>query len=461
MLLDTVAAGPIQKPAGSDVARIDLTYEEAKPVVDTLRDKLPDQISGVPATAAEWPAWLSRRDAEIRARLHRGDEDSLLNFMLFGTTFTRLPRALNDSAALGGPQRAAEIVRGRIADLTTAIMSSGGGERLRFARQVVEGAGIRPASRDGRAAISQYLRQIMTRVVAELRRYAETVESVRASGDPVEEFVVRSKLLQTRGLSSDTSIRPDEAIDEALDAMHAAGLLPGGSIHRVAIIGPGLDFVDKAEGYDFYPPQVIQPFAVIDSLVRLRLARADALDVTTLDLNPRVNEHLEAARQRARAGHGYTLQLARDVRAGWQARLSTYWRRFGDQIGDPARAVEPSAGNGDVDVRAVRVRPRIVMSVVPRDLDIVTQHLAWPVDEPQFDLIIATNIFVYYGAFEQALALVNVTRMLRPGGWLLSNNALPDRLVTAIKPVGSTRATYSSRPDDGDQVIWYQRQRSE
>ncbi|HYT64874.1 MAG TPA: hypothetical protein VEL51_00540 [Vicinamibacterales bacterium] len=35
----------------------------------------------------------------------------------------------------------------------------------------------------------------------------------------------------------------------------------------VAIIGPGLDFSDKAKGYDVYPPQTIQPFALTVGLM--------------------------------------------------------------------------------------------------------------------------------------------------------------------------------------------------
>ena len=63
-------------------------------------------------------------------------------------------------------------------------------------------------------------------------------------------------------------------------------------MRRVGIIGPGLDFADKQEGYDFYPPQTIQPFAVADSLIRLGLASADSLSVTTFDLSTRVERHL-------------------------------------------------------------------------------------------------------------------------------------------------------------------------
>jgi len=54
--------------------------------------------------------------------------------------------------------------------------------------------------------------------------------------------------------------------------MKARGLLKAGAVMRVGIIGPGLDFTDKQEGFDFYPIQTVQPFAVMDSLLRLSLA---------------------------------------------------------------------------------------------------------------------------------------------------------------------------------------------
>ena len=65
------------------------------------------------------------------------------------------------------------------------------------------------------------------------------------------------------------------------------------------MIGPGLDVVDKEEGHDFYPPQTIQPFALIDSLVRLGLADADTLRVTTFDVSARVNDHIAEMGRRA------------------------------------------------------------------------------------------------------------------------------------------------------------------
>ena len=459
-----VVAGQATQPVEPVIAvSTNMAYDAAKPILDVLRDNfpdaLPDELRGKTPAELEhtWPAWVSRRDAEIRARLDRGDEDSLLNFLLFGTTFTRLPRALNDSSKLGGPARAAEIVRGRIDDMAAGIVSPGQNERLRFARQLAERSGIDPSAPGGREQVRLYLHQVMTRGVGEIQQYAREVQSTRALADPIAEFVERSRLFRTRGLSSDTSILPDFAIEEALVSMKAGEMLAANSVRRVAIVGPGLDFTDKAEGYDFYPQQTMQPFALLDSLVRCGLASPETLQVTVFDLSPRINRHVETARQRAGAGRPYTLELVRDAGAGWLPRLGAYWQHFGDRIGDATRGIPPPPDVGHLDVRAVSVRPAVVLSIVPQDLDIVLQRLDPLPAEQQYDLMVATNIFVYYGVFEQALGLVNAARMLRPGGFLLSNNALPERLVASVKPAGSSRAIYTDRPEDRDQIVWYQR----
>ena len=210
-------------------------------------------------------------------------------------------------------------------------------------------------------------------------------------------------------------------------------MLGAGSVRRVAVDGPGLDFTDKAEGFDFYPQQTTQPFSVIDSLIRLGLAQPDALRLTAFDLSPRINQHLEAARRRASAGVAYVLELPRDVDAGWRPDLFTFWERFGDRIGEETKAVTAPPDAAGVRVRAVSVRPSIVLTIAPEDLNIVLQRRERLRDEERFDLVIATNIFVYYDAFEQSLALANVATMLRPGGILLSNNVLPELPAAPIK----------------------------
>jgi hypothetical protein len=150
------------------------------------------------------------------------------------------------------------------------------------------------------------------------------------------------------------------------------------------------------------------------------------------------------------------VQLPRHSQVPWKPETSHYWRQFGDQIGAPVDPIRPPGLAGSVETRAVRIRPAIVSMITPVDLDIVTQHLDLPPQEG-FDLIIATNVFVYYGLFEQLLALANTQSMLHPGGFLLSNNSLPVLSASPMRAVDYLSIFYSDLPDDGDVIIWYQR----
>src|SRR5207249_1627610 len=105
-----------------------IPYADAKPILEALHGRLPSDLKGKTPAELEsaWASWVSRRNRAIRARLEQGDEDSLFNFLLYGTTFTKQPRALNDSAKLGGRDRAAAILRERIGDMIAGIASPGG-----------------------------------------------------------------------------------------------------------------------------------------------------------------------------------------------------------------------------------------------------------------------------------------------------------------------------------------------
>jgi SAM-dependent methyltransferase len=227
-------------------------------------------------------------------------------------------------------------------------------------------------------------------------------------------------------------------------------------------VGPGLDFTDKAEGYDFYPQQTIQPFALVDSLTRLGLARPEELRVTTLDLSPRVNRHLAAARQRAMAGEPYVIQLPLangDPKHQWDPALVGYWQRFGDRIGEDVAPIPPPAVAGALRVRAVRVRPAVTLSIAPQDLDIIVERLEPlqpPGNDERFDLIVATNVLVYYDAFDQALALANIARMLRPGGYFVTNYA-----VSPLPPLEASASivtpVFFDKHGNGDTMFCYRR----
>src|SRR5580692_8485751 len=105
--------------------------------------------------------------------------------------------------------------------------------------------------------------------------------------DPAAIFNWRPGLLQDRGVSLDTGIFPNFSIEQALRDLKNRGVLREGQVARVAVIGPGLDFIDKnpESSYDYYPQQTLQPFALYDSLVRLRLARDNALSMSILDIS--------------------------------------------------------------------------------------------------------------------------------------------------------------------------------
>lgn len=170
------------------------------------------------------------------------------------------------------------------------------------------------------------------------------------------------RLYRDRGLASDTSLRVNFAVELAL---REAGT---GPVRRGAVIGPGLDVADKQQGFDFYPPQTIQPLALIDSLIRLGLADAETVRVTTFNVSAPVNDHLSAMTRRAR-GDVYVLHRPLEGTVAWTPELLDYFRRFGDRIGASIPVTIPSS-IGPVRFRAVGVRPAIADRITARDLNI-------------------------------------------------------------------------------------------
>jgi hypothetical protein len=275
-----------------------------------------------------------------------------------------------------------------------------------------------------------------------------------AGGDPLTEFGQRSTLYRTRGLSLDTSLLPNYSVDQALTAMKARGLLKPGGVRRVAIIGPGLDFADKDVGFDFYPQQTLQPFAVLDSLTRLGLTSSPGdPQIVLLDISPRIIDHVTQARARAARNTGYTMNLPLPSNTPWLPDVRAYWQTLGDRIGEAAPVRTTKAIAELAELRAVRVRPSAVQRMSVLNLNVVTQRL----DEPPFDLVVATNVFIYYDRFEQALAMSNVEAMLKPGGFLLANFSAPPRMSIAIRPIDTTTTLYARTANENirDFIVWY------
>lgn len=433
-----------------------IRFEDARPVVEALREALPAGLAGLPddRLAAAWPAWVRERDRAVRERLVRGEEDAVVNLLFFGTSFTRAPRLTTAGLGRTGAGPAEEAVAGRLRDLAGALARPGGDERLQLARSVFERQ--RPGeSVADRAAVESWLLDAVARVRREQAAFAAELVEVRALPDATSQLAARSTLFRDRGIALDTSLRPAFALEEALHDALERGLLTAGSVRRVAVVGPGLDFVEKSEGQDFYPPQSMQSLALADSLVRLGLSRPGSLSITAFDISPRVLDHLERARTRAAAGDGYVLQLPRPSE-GWVPPFVAFWQRLGGGIAEPVEAVKPPPSAGPLAVRAVRARPDLAGAVHPVDLNVVYQRLDLPADG-LFDLVVATNVLVYYDTFEQCLALANVARMTAVGGLLLSNSVLLELPGSALRSVGYKTVVFSDQPDDGEHVIFYRR----
>jgi hypothetical protein len=458
LLLGTVLA----LAAGAAVAPARLVrFGEVRAILAELKGSLPPELDALTSAQLEaaWPGWIARHDRGVRARLERGDEDTLVNWMLFGTSFTSRPRAVLGSVGSGAAgdqevlRRTIELIQGRLDDLVNALATPGADERRLFARALLERGGFRFATAADREAVRDRLLGAMLRVAAEQEQIDQELAAT-GGGDPMTEFVRRSHLFRERGLSLDTSVVANFSVEQALAAMKTRSRLAPGAVRRVAIVGPGLDFADKDVGFDAYPQQTLQPFAVLDSLDRLALAPASGAEVVVLDISPRVIAHVTQARARSTRGVGYTLNLALTRSVPWLPEVRAYWQAFGDRIGTHA-PVQPSKAIGDLAaVRAVRVRPSAVRRLSVLDLNIVTDRL----EAEPFDLVIATNVFIYYDRLGQALALSNVAAMLKPGGYLLANVSAPSLASLPIRRVDATTTLYARTGAENirDFMVWYQ-----
>ena len=220
----------------------------------------------------------------------------MINLLLFGTSFATQPRVItmND---FGDP-----VVQARVTDLVKALRNPGNNERIIFLRNLPEVAESSRSNSLGYEQTKNFVLENLRRVVQEQNTIREQVDQAGRERNQETGLSERSRVFRDRGISLDTTILSSFGIDGALRDMADRAVLPKGSIAGVAVIGPGLDFTDKGFGYDFYPLQMLQPFAVYDSLLRLGLGERGKIEVTAFDISQEVIEHLRRARDRAERG---------------------------------------------------------------------------------------------------------------------------------------------------------------
>jgi hypothetical protein len=260
-------------------------------------------------------------------------------------------------------------------------------------RPPLEPALLDPQSEEAQIAVKQRTRDFLAALErpssnprmqwwqAHLARDRRNEKVLQAAWDDAWQFL-RSMQYQARGHSSDTSLAPAYSVWNALGIIRA---LDGNRrLDRVLIIGPGVDFAPRTGFREELPPQSYQPVLTAQSILRLGLSDPQHLEVVCVDVNPRVLALLH------RSG---PLQLPHEV------------------------------GNADYDAWLRDIGKSTTYNRVRGErLNIVTERLA----REQFDLIIATNVLVYFDAAELPLALANIAAMLRPRGYFVHNEARPD-----------------------------------
>ena len=425
-----------------------VSFATVEPVLEALATELPPQLKE--PNEGKWKAWAQHEDDVVRARLEQGALDSMINLLLFGTSFTTQPRVITMQDS-DDP-----VVQSRVDDLLQGLRNPRNNERLIFLRNLLRRRGMVPDSSAGYQKTKAFVLENLRRVVQEQTTFQKKFDEATRESNQEDGLSKRSRVFRDRGISVDTTILSSFGIEGALRDMKDRAVLPARSISRVAVIGPGLDFTDKGFGYDFYPLQTLQPFAVYDSLVRLGLAEPGKIDITAFDISQEVLEHLRRAYDRAKTGENYVVQLPREAWP-WAAEAVQYWRSFGSGIGHPAAPIQPPPTLKDLETRAVVIRPDVILSCKPVDLNVVFEQVDGSATR-QFDLIIATNVFLYYDTLEQALALQNISRLLKPAGFLLTNDWLPPLPQIPMRSTGYTPVRYGEGEDWGDNIFWWQRQ---
>ena len=396
-----------------------------------------------------WDAWIQKQDKQVRARIDRGLEDSLSNWILYGTSYTSLPRLQSAEGAVTESGELSAKAGARVRALAVALEAAPS-ERVRVARKLLAQNGI------AKSRVVQFLSENLKRFKKEQDSYQKTLEGAAKSGDTQDVLLTRGTLYAARGLSVDTSLLPNYAVEDTLHSLAEKGVVTARKIRRIAVIGPGLDFADKRDGYDFYPLQTIQPFAVMEAVLRLGLGQADDLEIVTLDLNPSVNEHIAGVAKEARAGRGYTVQLPRDTNAGWNAAAVGYWKHFGEILGTRAKPLLVPQTLGGVTLLAVKIAPWYASRVSTLDLNIVAQTIDFAQNQ-RFDLVVATNVLVYYDRLQQAIAMASIAHMMSPGGILIANNALPAQHEQSLEYLGGRSVSYALEGSYGDDIVVYRR----
>ena len=152
--------------------------------------------------------------------------DTLANLKLFGTSFTDAPiitaadvqrLASSSSEEASKP---AQSYQKRLRDLAVGLAHPQANERLQYMRRLLQRRGFKFATASDYNRLGEFLARNVLRMLSENARYWEAIEKARAL-EAQSEFEARSHVFEHRGISLDTSLFPNYAIEQALKELKA------------------------------------------------------------------------------------------------------------------------------------------------------------------------------------------------------------------------------------------------
>jgi hypothetical protein len=425
-----------------------LVAAAARPVTwPDLAPAVQARLEQAGVTAAGFDAKVADLDRAARNRVHDGDYDHLVFYVLQSTHFTTLPPiepALSAKQAfIAGmtdrqPLALPADVEARVSAFLAAVESADADPRLAYFRALLQPARQMPPAMRRNLVALLYTRTMLFLYIKEF--------AARQAGGA-------EHLYESRGLSTDTAVEAGYAVHAGLGVLK--GLEPSKRIRRVLIVGPGLDLAPRTGLLESGPPESYQPWAVIDALAGLGLSTPGDLEIVGADINPRVVDHL-----RASAVTPPVLHLVTGIAESDTLSLVAGYREYFASLGGGVGRVQTGSGPAGHLAKTVAVSAAAARALRAEPLDIVSERLGGET----FDLIVATNILPYFGHVERLLAFTNMAAMLAPGGVLLHNDPRPEVLDDAAAaglPAEQLRqvmiADVKGAPPLGDTIVLHRR----
>ncbi len=407
-------------------------------------EDLPVQLRGLlnerGLAEANFAAFVASIDRTTTKRENEGEFDHFIFFLLQSQSFTKLPRVEPALSAyeyvtkfsedarqsyLSGELEMRAIsavplpkpVRDRIDDFLKALKGHSTDPRLQYFKRL-----LNAESAPTRRIAAEYARAMRF-------LYQKEFASKKLRPEEVASYI--ASLYTARGHSTDTQIEANYAVYTALASVKAQnGTQSAGTINRVLIIGPGLDFAPRTDLIDAFPPQTYQPFAVMDALLNLKLANPARLQIDCVDINQRVIDHLQGLKQNGPHTLRVFTGLADTPAHPLTDDFKTYFNELGCSIGGSIPFSAPAEFRSRL-TKSILVQSELIERIDAEKLNIITERYA---NSPKYDLVVVTNVFPYFNQIELLLALTNISRMIEAGGYLIHNElqSIPSLFVQAV-----------------------------